>query len=110
METKVTPGKCRCMSKTVDPMEEKMLEILKYPKNKTQNIMQKTCFFVSLAGTFRVLDPHKRKYSKLKMQQALYNIQYGGVLCSQNPLQLCILLQSRMDLITHMRGFLTHSY
>ena len=43
-ETKVTPGKNRCMSKTVDPMEEKLLKPLEITTKESPKMMQNTCF------------------------------------------------------------------
>ena len=72
-----TPGKRMCYDPQKDAIEEELLQIIEKPdKEPDENEM----FCLSLAATLRkIQDPQKKEYTKLHLQQTLYNCMYCSV-------------------------------
>ena len=65
-----------------DAIEDKLLQIIEKPGKKPD---EDEMFCLSLAVTLRkIQDPQKKEYTKLQLQQTLYNYMYGSVVNS-NP-------------------------
>ena len=64
-----------------DPFEEKLLQIIEKPEKEPD---EDEMFCLSLATTLRkIQDPQKKEYTKLQLQQTLYNCMYGSVVNSK---------------------------
>ena len=64
-----------------DAIEEKLIQIIEKPEKKSN---EDEMFCLSLAATLRkIQDPQKKEYTKLQLQQTLYNCMYGSVVNSQ---------------------------
>ena len=76
-----TPGKRMCYSPKKDAIEDKLLQIIEKPEKKCD---EDEMFYLSLAATLRkIQDPQKKEYTKLELQQTMYNCMYGSVVnCS----------------------------
>ena len=74
---KQTPGKRMGYGPKKDAIEEKLLQIIKKSEKKPDEVEM---FCLSLAATVRkIQDPQKKEYTKLQLQQTLYNCTYGSV-------------------------------
>ena len=76
-----TLGKMMCYSPKKDAVEDKLLQIIEKPEKKPR---EDEMFCLILAATLRkIQDPQKKEYTKLQLQQTLYNCMYGPVVNSQ---------------------------
>ena len=76
-----TPGKRMHYSPKKDAIEDKLLQIIQKLEKKPD---EDEMFCLSLATTLRkIQDPQKKEYTKLHLQQTLYNYMYGSVVNSQ---------------------------
>ena len=76
-----TPGKKMHCGPKKDAIECKLLQIIKKLKKKPD---EDEMFCLSLAATLKkIQDPQKKEYTKLQLQQTLYNCMYCSVVNSQ---------------------------
>ena len=72
-----TPGKRKNYNPKKDAIEVKLLQIIEKPEKKLD---EHEMFCLGLAATLRKMqDPQKKEYTKLHLQQILYNCMYGIV-------------------------------
>ena len=70
-----------CYGPKRDAIEEKLLQIIEKPEKKPD---EDEMFCLSLAATFtKIQDPQKKEYTKMMLQQTLYNCMYGSAVNSQ---------------------------
>ena len=102
-----TPGKRMRHGPKIDPVEEKLLDIIQKPESKPD---EEELFCLSLAAKLRrIKDPQKREYAQMQLQQTLYNCMYGDApqpqqLPQQMPQQMAQQLPQQMaqQFPTHM--------
>ena len=63
-----------------EAIKEKLLQIIEKPEKEPN---EDKMFCLSLAATLsKIQDPKKKEYTKLQLQQTLYNCMYGSVVNS----------------------------
>ena len=73
--TRPEPGKRMCYKR--DAVEEKVLEIIGKPEKEPD---EDEIFCVGLATSLRkIKDPQRKEYTKLQLQQTMYNCMYGSL-------------------------------
>ena len=92
-----------CYSPKKDAIEDKLLQIIKkLEKKPDEDVM----FCLSLATTLRKMqNPQKKEYTKLQLQQTLYNFMCGSVVNSQPNVTQPQQLQVPMPSPQHQQNY-----